>query len=74
MASGVTLDAMTSNRHSGPHGGQDFGAQWWEQHYQDTGAGPAGQPSAHLVAAVVGVTPGAVLEAGCGTDGSAPLT
>jgi methylase of polypeptide subunit release factors len=42
-------------------------AQWWEHHYQDAAAGTAGQPSAQLAAEVVGVTPGTVLEAGCGT-------
>jgi cyclopropane fatty-acyl-phospholipid synthase-like methyltransferase len=54
---------MTSNR--------DFDAQWWEHHYQDAAAGPAGQPSAHLVAEVVGLAPGTVLEAGCGTGADA---
>jgi 2-polyprenyl-3-methyl-5-hydroxy-6-metoxy-1,4-benzoquinol methylase len=42
-------------------------AQWREHHYQDAAAGTAGQPSAQLAAEVVGVTPGTVLEAGCGT-------
>jgi len=49
----------------------DFDAQWWEHHYQDAAAGPAGRPSAQLVAEVVGVTPGTVLEAGCGTGADA---
>jgi SAM-dependent methyltransferase len=78
---------MTSNPHSGPrnhddhvaHTGQrpspqgdqhDFDAQWWEHHYQNTAAGPVG-PSAQLAAEVVGMTPGTVLEAGCGTGADA---
>jgi SAM-dependent methyltransferase len=49
----------------------DFDAQWWEHHYHDAAAGPAGQPSAQLVAEVVGLPPGTVLEAGCGTGADA---
>jgi SAM-dependent methyltransferase len=45
----------------------DFDAQWWEHHYQDAAAGPTGGPSAPLVAELVEVPPGTVLEAGCGT-------
>lgn len=78
---------MTSNPHYGPpdhddhaaHAGQrpspqgrhDFDAQWWERRYQETAAGPAGRPSAQLVAEVAGVTPGTVLEAGTGTGADA---
>jgi SAM-dependent methyltransferase len=65
---------MALNQHSGSHDHadhRDFDAQWWEQHYQDSDAGPAGRPSAQLVAEVVAVTPGTVLEAGCGTGADA---
>lgn len=48
-----------------------FGAQWWEQHYRSAVAGPAGSPNAALVAAVAGLAPGTVLEAGCGTGADA---
>jgi SAM-dependent methyltransferase len=62
---------MTTNDHPGPKSHRDFDAQWWEQHYQDAEPGPAGQPSAQLVAEMVGVTPGTVLEAGCGSGADA---
>jgi 2-polyprenyl-3-methyl-5-hydroxy-6-metoxy-1,4-benzoquinol methylase len=66
------LDAVTSNPPAGPAAGHhDFDAQWWERHYQDTTTGPTGQPSARLMAEVVGATPGTVLDAGCGTGADA---
>jgi 2-polyprenyl-3-methyl-5-hydroxy-6-metoxy-1,4-benzoquinol methylase len=54
----------------------DFDAQWWEQHYQeaDAAVGPTGRStgaSAQLVAEVAGMTPGTVLDAGCGTGADA---
>jgi SAM-dependent methyltransferase len=59
---------MTSEPH--PHS-RNFDALWWENHYQEAAAGPAGRPSAHLVAEVAGLTPGTVVEAGCGTGADA---
>jgi 2-polyprenyl-3-methyl-5-hydroxy-6-metoxy-1,4-benzoquinol methylase len=49
----------------------DFDAGWWEDHYQDAALGSAGPPSAQLVAEVAGMTPGTVLDAGCGTGADA---
>jgi trans-aconitate methyltransferase len=49
----------------------DFDAGWWEDHYQDATPGSAGEPSAQLVAEVAGMTPGSVLDAGCGTGSDA---
>jgi 2-polyprenyl-3-methyl-5-hydroxy-6-metoxy-1,4-benzoquinol methylase len=51
----------------------DFDAQWWEQHYQEADAAglAAGGASAQLVAEVAGMTPGSVLDAGCGTGADA---
>jgi SAM-dependent methyltransferase len=63
--------ADTGQRPSSQGGRRDFDAQWWEHHYQNTAAGPAGRPSAQLIAEVVGLTPGTVLEAGCGTGADA---
>ena len=64
--------AEPAGRCPSPQGGHhDFDAQWWEHHYQDTAPGPAGRPGAHLVAEVVGLTPGTVLDAGCGTGADA---
>jgi SAM-dependent methyltransferase len=64
---------MTSNPHSGPpsHGDREFDGQWWEKHYQGAEARPDSPSSAQLVAEVVGLTPGTVLEAGCGTGADA---
>ena len=47
-----------------------FGAQWWEQHYQEQGAGQ-GAPSPHLVAELTGLPVGTALDAGCGTGADA---
>jgi SAM-dependent methyltransferase len=47
-----------------------FGSQWWEQHYQEQGAG-LGLPSPHLVAELTGVPAGTALDAGCGTGADA---
>ncbi len=64
--------AAQAGQRPSPQGGHnDFDAQWWEHHYQDTAAGPAGHPSAQLAAEVGGVTPGTVLDAGCGTGADA---
>jgi SAM-dependent methyltransferase len=54
-----------------PSDHRDFDAQWWEHHYQDADRGSAGSPSAQLVAEVAGMTPGTVLDAGCGTGADA---
>lgn len=76
---------MTSNPAAEPHdrdhehaahgssadGPRDFGAQWWEQHYRDAGTGPIGQPSAQLIAELLGVAAGTALDAGCGTGADA---
>jgi 2-polyprenyl-3-methyl-5-hydroxy-6-metoxy-1,4-benzoquinol methylase len=60
-----------AGQHPSPQGShRDFDAQWWEHHYEDTAAA-AGRPSAQLVAEVAGVTPGTVLDAGCGTGADA---
>lgn len=48
-----------------------FDAQWWEQHYRDAAASSAGQPSPQLVTELAGLTPGTVLDAGCGTGADA---
>ncbi len=49
----------------------NFDAQWWERHYQQAAAAPAGRPSAQLVAEVAELRPGTALEAGCGTGADA---
>jgi SAM-dependent methyltransferase len=67
---------MTSTPDSGQHvpspgGGHGFDAQWWEDRYQSSAAGSAGRPSSQLVAEVADMSPGTVLEAGCGTGADA---
>jgi SAM-dependent methyltransferase len=48
-----------------------FGAQWWERHYQQTEIGSGAQPSPYVRNAVAALSPGTVLEAGCGTGAEA---
>lgn len=48
-----------------------FGSQWWERHYQQGGTGSAGQPSPYVTGELAGMTPGTVLDAGCGTGADA---
>ena len=49
----------------------DFGAQWWERHYQENGGHPNGEPSPYVIGELADLTPGTVLEAGCGTGADA---
>jgi SAM-dependent methyltransferase len=63
--------AHTAQRPSPQGGHHDFDAQWWEHHYENTAAGPAGRPSPQLLAELAAVTAGTVLEAGCGTGADA---
>ncbi len=60
-----------STGHGAGHSKQPaFGSEWWEQHYQETGAG-RGAPSPHLAAEVTGLPVGTALDAGCGTGADA---
>lgn len=51
-------------------GHRAFGAEWWEDHYQDRATGP-GSPNPHLVAEVTGLPAGSALDAGCGRGADA---